>query len=65
MALLGEAETACNLLDQVVDHVSGGWLEWIEKDNSLDTIRNYPRFIGLIEQVKARKIQLADEARSA
>ena len=65
MALLGEAEIACNLLDQVVDQVSGGWLEWIEKDNSLDPIRDYPRFIGLIEQVKVRKIQLADEARSA
>ena len=65
MALLGEAEIACNLLDQVVDQVSGGWLEWIEKDNSLDPIRDYPRFIGLIEQVKVRKIQFADEARSA
>ena len=46
MAGLGEAETACNLLDRVVDRVSGGWLEWIEKDNSLDPIREYPRFIG-------------------
>ncbi len=65
MAGLGEAETACNLLDRVVDRVSGGWLEWIEKDNSLDPIREYPRFIGLMEQVKARKMQLAAEAQSA
>lgn len=65
MAQLGEAETACNLLDRVVDRVSGGWLEWIEKDNDLDPIRDYPRFIGLIEQVKARRVQLANEARSA
>ena len=62
MAQLGEAETACNLLDRVVDRVSGGWLEWIEKDNDLDPIRDYPRFVDLIEQVKARKMQLADEA---
>ena len=65
MAGLGEAETACNLLDRVVDRVSGGWLEWIEKDNSLDPIREYPRFIGLMEQVKTRKMQLAAEAQSA
>ena len=65
MAGLGEAGTACNLLDRVVDRVSGGWLEWIEKDNSLDPIREYPRFVGLMEKVKARRIQLADEAGSA
>lgn len=63
MAGLGEAETACNLLDNVVDRVSGGWLEWIEKDNSLDPIREYPRFVGLMEKVKARRIQLANEER--
>ena len=65
MALLGEAETACDLLDRVVDRVSGGWLEWIEKDNSLDPIRDYPRFVALMEQVKARKDELADKSRSA
>ena len=65
MAGLGEAETACNLLDKVVDRVSGGWLEWIEKDNSLDPIREYPRFVDLMKKVKARRLQLADEARSA
>lgn len=65
LAGLGEAETACNLLERVIDRVSGGWLEWIEKDNSLDPIREYPRFVGLMEKVRARKIQLADEAGSA
>ncbi len=65
LAGLGEAEAVCDLLDKVVDRVSGGWLEWIEKDNSLDPIRDHPRFIGLMEILRARKLQLADEARSA
>ena len=64
MAQLGEAETACDLLDRVVDRVSGGWLEWIEKDNSLDPIRQHPRFVALVDTLQARKAQLVAEEAS-
>ena len=62
LAQLDEADAACGLLERVVDRVSGGWLEWIEKDNSLDPIRKHPRFIALNKAMQARKAQLIEEA---
>jgi adenylate cyclase len=51
---LGDAEGACDLLDVVIDNVSGGWLGWVELDNSLDPIRDHPRFIALMVRARAR-----------
>ena len=54
LAGLGDAEAACDLLDGIIDKVSAGWLLWIKTDNSLDLIRDDPRFIAIVERGKAR-----------
>ena len=54
MAGLREVDAACDLFDRVVPVVNAGWLSWMEKDTSLDPIRNAPRFIALMETAKAR-----------
>jgi adenylate cyclase len=55
LVTLGDAEGACDLLDVVIDNVSGGWLGWLEVDNSLDSIRDHPRFIALIVRARAAR----------
>jgi adenylate cyclase len=63
LAGLGDAEAACDLLDGIIDRVSASWLLWIEADNSLDLIRDHPRFIAVIARGAARFADGADEAR--
>jgi adenylate cyclase len=59
MAELGDAEAACDLLEGIIDKVSGSWLLWMDADNSLDLIRDHPRFVALMARGTAR---LADSA---
>ena len=45
----------CSLVGNVVHStVSAGWLKWIDADNSLDPIRDHPRFVTLIARGRAR-----------
>ena len=54
MSKLEDAEAACDLLDGVVGVVSVGWLKWIDTDNSLDPIREHPRFVALMARAWER-----------
>jgi adenylate cyclase len=44
MSKLGEADKAVDLLEGIVGKISPGWAKWIEIDNSLDPIRDHPRY---------------------
>ncbi|HEY2179677.1 MAG TPA: TIR domain-containing protein [Caulobacteraceae bacterium] len=54
LAKLKDADRACELLEGVVDQITGGWLGWIEADTDLDPIRGHPRFVALMARAKAR-----------
>jgi adenylate cyclase len=57
MARLGEADMAVDLIDPWFDRVSLGWVRWIQQDNSLDPIRDHPRFVALMERGDRRIAQ--------
>jgi adenylate cyclase len=48
MAKLEDADTAVELIEPWIDKVNTGWLLWMQNDNSLDPIREHPRFVGLM-----------------
>jgi adenylate cyclase len=48
MATLLDADTAVDLIEPWIDKVSHGWLLWMRSDNSLDPIREHPRFVALM-----------------
>jgi len=54
MAGLGDAETACDLLDGFIGKVAASWAVWMDRDNSLDPIREHPRFQALMARAAAR-----------
>lgn len=54
MAVLGDGETAIALLQDLLPKVHGGWVSWMRSDTDLDSIRDDPRFIALIEAAEAR-----------
>jgi adenylate cyclase len=58
MSRLGDADTAVELIEPWIDKVSHGWLLWMQRDNSLDPIREHPRFAALMER-GARRLQAA------
>lgn len=62
LAELGDAEAACDLLDGIIDRVSASWLLWIETDNSLDPIRDHPRFVAVMARGAARFANRVDVA---
>jgi adenylate cyclase len=55
MATLGDADMAVALIDPLVDKVGPGALRWFQTDNSLDLIREHPKFIALSERI-ARQV---------
>ena len=59
MATLGDADAACDLLDGVIDKVNASWLLWMKVDNSLDPIRDHPRFVALMAKAHERQKLLA------
>ncbi len=48
MARLGDAAMAVDLIEPWIDKVSHGWVLWMKADNSLDQIREHPRFVALM-----------------
>jgi len=48
MSRLGDADAAVDLIEPWIDKVSLGWLMWMQSDNSLDPIREHPRFAALM-----------------
>jgi adenylate cyclase len=44
MAKLGDVDAAMELLGPLVGKINQGWANWIDLDNSLDAIRDDPRF---------------------
>jgi adenylate cyclase len=54
MAKLRDADTAVDLIEPWIDKVSAGWLLWIQRDNSLDPIREHPRFVALMARGERR-----------
>jgi adenylate cyclase len=54
MAKLRDANTAVDLIEPWIDKVSAGWLLWIQRDNSLDPIREHPRFVALMARGERR-----------
>ena len=55
MARLHDADMACELIEPWFDRISLGWIRWMQTDNSLDGIREHPRFKALMER-GARRI---------
>jgi adenylate cyclase len=55
MARLQDADMAVDLIEPWFDRVSPGWIRWMQHDNSLDRIREHPRFKALMER-GARRI---------
>ena len=54
LSKLRDADTAIALLKDIVPKVNSGWLRWMQVDNSLDPIREDPRFNTLIATAEAR-----------
>jgi adenylate cyclase len=54
MARLGDADAAVNLIEPWIDRVSHGWVLWMQRDNSLDPIREHPRFVALMARGACR-----------
>jgi adenylate cyclase len=54
MASLGDTDTVIALLEGVVPNVNVGWLQWIHVDNSLDPVRQDPRFKAMMQAAEAQ-----------
>jgi hypothetical protein len=48
MAKLEDADTAVDRIEPWLDKVRPGWVLWMQQDNSLDPIRQNPRFAALM-----------------
>jgi adenylate cyclase len=59
MARLNDAQAAVELIEPWIDRVNPGWLQWMQSDNSLDPIRDDPRFIGLMARAAQRLAEAA------
>jgi adenylate cyclase len=57
LARIGDADGACDLLDNIIGSLAGGWLRWIEGDTDLDPIRAHPRFTAVMARARARAAQ--------
>ena len=51
---LREFEAAIDLLSDVIDKGSQGWLTWLDNDTDFDPLRSHPRFIEIVQKAKAR-----------
>ena len=54
MATVGAGDAAVDLLDPIIMTMSDGLLQWMDKDNDFDLIRNEPRFVNMMERGRAR-----------
>jgi adenylate cyclase len=64
MASLKDVDMAVELIEPLIDKVSTGWLLWMQRDNSLDPIRDDPRFAALMAR-GARRVAGASAAPDA
>jgi hypothetical protein len=53
-AHLADADGAVDLIEPWIDKVSPGWLLWMQRDNSLDPIREHLRFAALMARASRR-----------
>lgn len=67
MATAGDGDSAVDLVDPIIDTMSDGLLQWMDKDNDFDPIRSQPRFVAMMERARARFLtaNAADERVSA
>ncbi|MEO8307465.1 MAG: TIR domain-containing protein [Pseudomonadota bacterium] len=54
MSALGENSLALEALEGIAAKLSPGMVSWLEADTDLDPVREEPRFIAMLEEVKAR-----------
>jgi adenylate cyclase len=54
LARLREVEPALNLLSNVIEKASQGWLVWLDNDSDLDPLRGSSRFAEIVQKAKAR-----------
>ncbi|MDB5432764.1 MAG: hypothetical protein JWP35_3880 [Caulobacter sp.] len=54
MVSLGDLGTACDLLDSVIDRLTGAWMRWLETDSDFDPLRGTPRFDAILARGQAR-----------
>jgi adenylate cyclase len=54
MATLQDADFTVALMDPLVDTVNAGSLRWFQSDNSLDPVREHPKFVALAERMARR-----------
>jgi tetratricopeptide (TPR) repeat protein len=54
MATLNDVDMAAELIEPLIDKVSDGFLRWMQADNSLDAIRQHPRFAAVMERAARR-----------
>jgi adenylate cyclase len=52
LASLGDADEVCELLESALTRVSPGWLRWMDRDGSLDPVRNHPRFVAMMARLR-------------
>ena len=55
MVEMSDFDEALPLLQDVVTEVSSGWLIWMDHDNSLDLIREDPRYISMMDAARKTK----------
>jgi adenylate cyclase len=54
LSRLREIDAALELLSNVIDKASKGWLVWLDNDTDLDPLRDHPRFKQIVDSAKAR-----------
>jgi adenylate cyclase len=54
MARMNDPESACDLLEGVLNKIDPGWLHWIDRDNDFDSMRSYPRFMEMLAKARMR-----------
>ena len=55
LATLGDADMALEMLETLAPVMPRGWYEWMQSDNSLNSIRSHPRYKAMIDALASRK----------
>jgi adenylate cyclase len=65
LATLKDADMAVALLEPLIENVGPGALRWFQSDNSLDPIREHPKFKALSERIAQRLAAKTSAERTA